>query len=111
MPLLYSIQLKALETGIILLTNADVKICRTFMCFEKKSLIKQQYSWNGFLNRYTVFPHIVSLKTILFLNLEICTKVTVHKGAETVQGWKLYEEIQYAANFFFTISSQFLSQN
>ena len=50
--------------------------------------------------RYTVFPHIVSAETILFLNLEIQRsqyirpKVTVHKGVETIQGRKLYEEIR-----------------
>ena len=49
----------------------------------------------------TVFPHIVSTETILFLNLEIQRsqyirpKVTVHEGVETIQGRKLYEEIRY----------------
>ena len=50
---------------------------------------------------HTIFPHIVSTETILFLNLEIQRsqymrpKVTVHKGAETIQGRKIYEEIRW----------------
>ena len=41
----------------------------------------------------TVFPHIVSEETILF---EFGNpNVTVHKCAKTIQGQKLYEEIQY----------------
>ena len=45
----------------------------------------------------TVFPHIVSTETILFLNLEIQRSqyirpmVTVHKGAETIQERKLFK--------------------
>ena len=43
----------------------------------------------------TVFPHIVSAETILFwISQYIRPKVTVHKCAETIQGWKLYEEIR-----------------
>ena len=51
-----------------------------------------------------VFPHIVS-GNYSFLNLEIQRsqyirpKVTVHKGAETIQGRKLYEEIRYVICF------------
>ena len=50
---------------------------------------------------HTVSSHIVSAETIFFLNLEIQRsqyirpKVTVHKGVETIQGQKLYEEIRY----------------
>ena len=48
----------------------------------------------------TLFPHIVFSETILFLNLEIQRsqyirpKATVHKGAETIQGRKLYVEVR-----------------
>ena len=49
----------------------------------------------------TIFPHIVFAETTFFLHLEIqrsqyiSPTVTVHKGAETIQGRKLYEEIWY----------------
>ena len=45
-----------------------------------------------------------------FLNLEIQrsqyikSKVTLHKGVETIQGRKLYEEIRYVGNLITTIS-------
>ena len=45
---------------------------------------------------HTVFPHIVSAETILFLNLEIQrsqyirAKVTVHKCAETICRMRKY---------------------
>ena len=51
----------------------------------------------------TVFPHIFSAETILFLNLEIvgnsnsCRKFqlfTQYIAVETIQGRKLYEEIR-----------------
>ena len=44
----------------------------------------------------TVFPHIVSeFPRKLFFFEFVNPKVTVHKGAETIQGRKLYEEIRY----------------
>ena len=55
------------------------------------------WAFYGRLKIPTVFPH----ETNLFLKLEIQRsqyirpKVTVRKGAETIQGWKLYEEIWY----------------
>ena len=53
----------------------------------------------------TVFPHIVSAETILFLDLEIKgsqyirPKVTVHKGAETIQGRKLFKGGNYRRKY------------
>ena len=45
----------------------------------------------------TVFPHIVSNYSLLNLEIQrsqyIRPKVKVHKGSETIQGRKLYEEI------------------
>ena len=43
----------------------------------------------------TVFPHIVSAETILFGN----PKVTVHKGAETIQGRKLLKGGNYMRKY------------
>ena len=54
---------------------------------------------------HTVFPHIVSAETILFLNLEIQRsqyirpKVTVHKCAETIQGRKLFKGGNYRRKY------------
>ena len=53
----------------------------------------------------TIFPHIVSAETILFLNLEIQRsqyirlKVTVHKGAETINGRKLFKGGNYMRKY------------
>ena len=47
---------------------------------------------------------LIFCRNYSFLNLEIQRsqymrpKVTVHKCAETIQGWKLYEEIRYLKN-------------
>ena len=52
---------------------------------------------------HTVLPHTYSFRgNYTFLNLEIQRsqyirpKFTVHKGVQTIQGRKLYEEIRYA---------------
>ena len=44
----------------------------------------------------TVFPRIVSAETILFRiqPYVLCPLVTVHTGAETIQGRKLFAEIR-----------------
>ena len=61
----------------------------------------------GDLSKYsiTIFPRIVSAETILFLNLVLFTVtfgplVTGHKSAETIQGWKLFAELQYFISLF-----------
>ena len=51
---------------------------------------------------YTVFPHIVSAETILFWiwkSKYIRPKVTVHKGAETTQGRKLFRGGNYMRKY------------
>ena len=56
------------------------------------------------INLITVFPHIVS-GNYSFLNLEsqrshhIRLKVTVHKGAETIQGRKLFKGGNYMRKY------------
>ena len=53
----------------------------------------------------TIFPHIVSAETTFFLHLEIqrsqyiSPKVTVHKGAETIQGRKLFKGRNYMRKY------------
>ena len=53
----------------------------------------------------TIFPHIVSAETTFFLHLEIqrsqyiSPKVTVHKGAETIQGRKLFKGGNYMRKY------------
>ena len=50
-----------------------------------------------------MFPHIVFAETIYsFLNLEIVKILIV--AAKTIQGWNLYEEIQYAIATFYNNS-------
>ena len=53
----------------------------------------------------TIFPHIVSGEATFFLQLEIqrsqyiSPKVTVHKGAETIQGKKLFKGWNYMRKY------------
>ena len=53
----------------------------------------------------TIFPHIVSAETTFFLHLEIqrsqyiSPRVTVHKGAETIQGRKLFKGGNYMRKY------------
>ena len=50
-----------------------------------------------FILMITVFPHIVSAETILF---EFGNpKVTVHKGAETIQGRQLFKGGNYMRKY------------
>ena len=64
-------------------------------------------NWFGWVQNHlhTVFPHIVSTETILFLNLEIQEsqyirpKVTTHKCAETIQGRKLFKGRNYMRKY------------
>ena len=49
-----------------------------------------------FIYLSTVFLKIVSAETIFKnTNLTLFTLVTVHTGAKTIQGWKLFVEIRY----------------
>ena len=61
--------------------------------------------WVVSKNLDTIFPHIVSAETTFFLHLEIqrsqyiSPKVTVHKGAETIQGRKLFKGGNYMRKY------------
>ena len=63
---------------------------------------KEVLSARGLTDWLTVFPNIVSYS---FLNLEIQrsqyirSKVTVHKGAETIQGRKLFKGGNYMRKY------------
>ena len=54
-----------------------------------------------FLNRHTVFPHIVSTETILFLlwPYVLWPLISVHKCAETIQGRKLFKGGNYMRKY------------
>ena len=70
---------------------------RTLNVIFKLYLNKHPRGVKNSQKRYTVFPHIVSAKTILFwlLPYVLWPLITVLKCAETIQGRKLYEEIRY----------------
>ena len=96
----YSVQGASLEIQI--LQTLYLNISCTFQCF---NWTRRKKSINDFLITYHISSYSFH-RNYSFWNLEIQRsqylrpKVTVHKCVETIQGQKLYEEVQYVELFF-----------